>query len=111
MIDADVRGQTWFCIFFFFSSRRRHTRLQGDWSSDVCSSDLPSRTQAWTASHSSSVKAELLAAGLPIRGAPRALDITSTSTPFNASWLNFRLPRSEERRVGKECRSRWSPYH
>src|SRR5574337_998310 len=30
------------CIlrFFFFSSRRRHTRLSGDWSSDVCSSDL-----------------------------------------------------------------------
>src|ERR1022692_5025649 len=28
------------CCFFFFSSRRRHTRLQGDWSSDVCSSDL-----------------------------------------------------------------------
>src|SRR5256885_8389963 len=28
------------CDFFFFSSRRRHTRLQGDWSSDVCSSDL-----------------------------------------------------------------------
>src|SRR5205807_5409561 len=35
-----------FCIvsywMFFFSSRRRHTRLQGDWSSDVCSSDLNS---------------------------------------------------------------------
>src|SRR6266446_9449257 len=30
----------WFRFFFFFSSRRRHTRLQGDWSSDVCSSDL-----------------------------------------------------------------------
>src|SRR5256885_10780198 len=29
------------CVMcFFFSSRRRHTRLQGDWSSDVCSSDL-----------------------------------------------------------------------
>src|SRR5256885_5233651 len=27
-------------MLFFFSSRRRHTRLQGDWSSDVCSSDL-----------------------------------------------------------------------
>src|SRR5256885_6754263 len=26
-------------VIFFFSSRRRHTRLQGDWSSDVCSSD------------------------------------------------------------------------
>src|SRR6266850_6899164 len=32
-----VNGQI---IFFFFSSRRRHTRLQGDWSSDVCSSDV-----------------------------------------------------------------------
>src|SRR5256885_4145220 len=29
-----------YLIVFFFSSRRRHTRLQGDWSSDVCSSDL-----------------------------------------------------------------------
>src|SRR2546426_7021509 len=29
-----------YLFFFFFSSRRRHTRLQGDWSSDVCSSDL-----------------------------------------------------------------------
>src|SRR5437762_9770981 len=28
------------CFFFFFSSRRRHTRYIGDWSSDVCSSDL-----------------------------------------------------------------------
>src|SRR2546426_6254831 len=34
--------------FFFFSSRRRHTRLQGDWSSDVCSSDLrtPNRSRS-----------------------------------------------------------------
>src|SRR5256885_15699670 len=32
------------CCFFFFSSRRRHTRLQGDWSSDVCSSDLLATT-------------------------------------------------------------------
>src|SRR5256885_12958694 len=35
------------CVFvyiFFFSSRRRHTRLQGDWSSDVCSSDLFGQT-------------------------------------------------------------------
>src|SRR5256885_5597816 len=35
---GDVRVR--FSINFFFSSRRRHTRLQGDWSSDVCSSDL-----------------------------------------------------------------------
>src|SRR4029077_11892490 len=30
-----------FVVFFFFSSRRRHTRFKCDWSSDVCSSDLP----------------------------------------------------------------------
>src|SRR5215213_4088500 len=30
-----------FCYLFFFSSRRRHTRWVSDWSSDVCSSDLP----------------------------------------------------------------------
>src|SRR5256885_9030307 len=38
--------------FFFFSSRRRHTRLQGDWSSDVCSSDLSpaTRTSTWKTS-------------------------------------------------------------
>src|SRR5256885_6145800 len=33
-------GELSVVVFFFFSSRRRHTRLQGDWSSDVCSSDL-----------------------------------------------------------------------
>src|SRR6266446_9615570 len=36
-----MNGSFWETLFFFFSSRRRHTRLQGDWSSDVCSSDLP----------------------------------------------------------------------
>src|SRR2546426_2134559 len=39
-------------LLFFFSSRRRHTRLQGDWSSDVCSSDLtgklPSGNVSWS---------------------------------------------------------------
>src|SRR5262249_60138823 len=37
------------CVSFFFSSRRRHTRLVSDWSSDVCSSDLcPDRNrEAW----------------------------------------------------------------
>src|SRR5690625_6186495 len=33
-------------LFFFFSSRRRHTRWPRDWSSDVCSSDLP-RRKSW----------------------------------------------------------------
>src|SRR5256885_11838563 len=37
-----------FRYFFFFSSRRRHTRLQGDWSSDVCSSDLPTPRRSFS---------------------------------------------------------------
>src|SRR5260370_34457568 len=35
------------CVFFFFSSRRRHTRFKCDWSSDVCSSDLTVRLGLW----------------------------------------------------------------
>src|SRR5256885_423548 len=38
-------------VCFFFSSRRRHTRLQGDWSSDVCSSDLYRLMRLHTALH------------------------------------------------------------
>src|ERR1039457_1500770 len=38
MVGSCIRWRT--NILFFFPSRRRHTRLQGDWSSDVCSSDL-----------------------------------------------------------------------
>src|SRR5215467_10860093 len=44
--------------FFFFSSRRRHTRLQGDWSSDVCSSDL-SRSRRSSRARRRSLRASL----------------------------------------------------
>src|SRR2546426_11519993 len=40
-------------FFFFFSSRRRHTRLQGDWSSDVCSSDLMNKMGSHTSRYAS----------------------------------------------------------
>src|SRR2546430_6194750 len=44
MVSMCVSTVTYFVIFFFFfSSRRRHTRFDCDWSSDVCSSDLPAR--------------------------------------------------------------------
>src|SRR5437762_13316261 len=66
---------------FFFSSRRRHTRYIGDWSSDVCSSDLGSLY-----AHISS-KQDLLYETM-----------AEGARAFHA--------RSEERRVGKECRSR-----
>src|SRR3712207_7313667 len=95
-----------FDFFFFFSSRRRHTRYWRDWSSDVCSSDL-------------------VAVGAPVAALGLA-DFAPALAPFATIFaaavgaaelalafalLSVGLPRSEERRVGKECRSRWSPYH
>src|SRR5256885_1546196 len=50
-------------LFFFFSSRRRHTRLQGDWSSDVCSSDLQRAREAHLALALEEVVAEHLHVG------------------------------------------------
>src|SRR5437762_8585911 len=71
--------------FFFFSSRRRHTRYIGDWSSDVCSSDL-----------SGAASGVVIGGSVPLVSG-RTLRLAATITP-----------RSEERRVGKECRSWWS---
>src|SRR6476661_9052472 len=77
-------------IFFFFSSRRRHTRFKCDWSSDVCSSDLmPDSVHQMPAPME-----KVLASGL-----------SAVLATFTAE------RRSEERRVGKECRSRWWPCH
>src|SRR5256885_11700081 len=96
------------CVCFFFSSRRRHTRLQGDWSSDVCSSDLleavPPSPELFARLRS--VTRDL---ALPIPAISSLLDLAvDGSSEAFARLLAF---RSEERRVGKECRSRWSPYH
>src|SRR5829696_6959271 len=71
---------------FFFSSRRRHTRLVSDGSSDVCSSDLIGGKLAPPAGGLFAPNKEKAAASVP---------------PM----------RSEERRVGKECRYRWSTYY
>src|SRR5260370_30667079 len=96
--------------YFFFSSRRRHTRFKCDWSSDVCSSDLfwaprtklPPPTMITTAQPACVTLWTSLASQLPSSGS-----IPYSFLPANCSPES----RSEERRVGKECRSRWSPYH
>src|SRR5205807_6018169 len=46
MWAVEKAGGSIILLSFFFSSRRRHTRLQGDWSSDVCSSDLIQKVNA-----------------------------------------------------------------
>src|SRR5258706_5799188 len=98
--------------FFFFSSRRRHTRLVSDWSSDVCSSDLDARehrvdTQArgrsGRAGHVGDLEHPLVLQSLQEPG--------RQAGPETLAEIRQTDGRSEERRVGKECRSRWSPYH
>src|SRR5689334_23888879 len=91
-------------VLFFFSSRRRHTRWNCHWSSDVCSSELFAyATLAGTAAASDG-KGSLQYPGVNLAGGEFG----------NGNQLNkdYVYPsRSEERRVGKECRSRWPPDH
>src|SRR5438034_10766729 len=84
-------GKTLLAAFIvFFSSRRRHTRSLCDWSSDVCSSDLAG-----------------LSFRLRVRNGERLSRLRENS---QEPWLHFHRWRSEERRVGKECRSWGSTY-
>src|SRR2546430_13048912 len=93
-------------LFFFFSSRRRHTRFDCDWSSDVCSSDLKSDLL-----HPLEQGRGDCAEALTYAGARRVCSPGSKFARIAKTVLRMFLERSEERRVGKECRSRWSPYH
>src|SRR5690606_40928535 len=97
------------------SSRRRHTRFSRDWSSDVCSSDLGNGILVRISMHADFVARcghfpDLTRKGFDgmARHEPAGLD---------AETVELRLPgteqdryvitlRSEERRVGKECKSR-----
>src|SRR3712207_8743406 len=96
------------CVdLFFFSSRRRHTRYWRDWSSDVCSSDLSAKRprkgygMSWLGE---------------VREQPWRITIAAVGGLLVAILIagiaGFLLNRrSEERRVGKEGRSRRSPYY
>src|SRR3546814_19914420 len=95
------------CVFFFKQKTAYELRIS-DWSSDVCSSDLP----------------QVVTIGR-VRSTPAASKTARSSSGAFIVWSSFRSSRkwtfiapgmrSEERRVGKECvstcRSRWSPYH
>src|SRR3546814_7855728 len=96
-----------YLLFFFFKQKTAYEMRISDWSSDVCSSDLPppprkkrkkrkKRLSFWSAK------------------ASRASAISTSPCGLSVS-ARVSARRSEERRVGKECvstcRSRWSPDH
>src|SRR5688572_32525611 len=94
---------SFFFFFFFFSSRRRHTRFDCDWSSDVCSSDLqlPHESIIYVAD----------TARQPY-GPKRIAEVRAHALEVMDHLVEHDVKmRSEERRVGKECRYRWSAYH
>src|SRR3712207_7655354 len=94
----------WRACEILLSSRRRHTRYWRDWSSDVCSSDLGVRA---VQSGAFTLGDLLLVMGyLGLLYGP--LNEISNS---KANLQGALASRSEERRVGKERRSRWSPHH
>src|SRR5437764_8722770 len=87
---------------FFFSSRRRHTRYIGDWSSDVCSSDLDPKVDLGGADGN----ANRSDPELEKREGDRHIDHRAIGRVVPD--LRRDLVRSEERRVGKEWRYRWA---
>src|SRR3546814_4966137 len=95
-------------LFFFFSSRRRHTRCALVTGVQTCALPI-STVEVAQELGISDVAVAKLCARLQAPKPPRGYwaHVRSGATP--------RRPRSEERRVGKECvstcRSRWSPYH
>src|SRR5205814_4076837 len=101
---------------FFFSSRRRHTRCLSDWSSDVCSSDLGADDiLVGIVGRLTEVKNhELFLQAAALYKNQFSDQSSNKSVRFvvigDGELRNTLEQRSEERRVGKECRYRWWMY-
>src|SRR5260370_29945516 len=97
-------------MFFFFSSRRRHTIFKCDWSSDVCSSDLRfQHALVHVCNHRRDpAHVEIFLARTILAFVQLGHILLHRLVPMTAVRC---VDRSEERRVGKECRSRGWPYH
>src|SRR5690606_39990250 len=95
-----------------FSSRRRHTRFSRDWSSDVCSSDLAKFGDFQIVMYGPNVKgltnkAEMETYTSKAKAAGVAISVCKISIDrlgIDPGELHEYIQRSEERRVGKECR-------
>src|SRR5256885_3614098 len=111
MVSRFTNSHSECTLLFFFSSRRRHTRLQGDWSSDVCSSDLVKgiARSSLLLLYLSQLPRQHSSLHSFTQSPIQSFLHSFTQSPIQSFLHSFN--RSEERRVGKECRSRWSPYH
>src|SRR5258707_9282252 len=97
---------------FFFSSRRRHTRYWRDWSSDVCSSDLLEGDAKHLLGPFAHLDERVDECDVGIRVGDKVRQLRDRDAAVGGPLeQQVHVQRSEERRVGKECRSRWSPYH
>src|SRR5690606_40848001 len=88
-------------LFFFFSSRRRHTRFSRDWSSDVCSSDLGHDQTAQRRGDRGNSR-------LDVGGVGEDDGVRTQTVAVGLQEAGKVAGRSEERRVGKECRAGWA---
>src|SRR5438445_13178309 len=93
---------------FFFSSRRRHTRYWRDWSSDVCSSDLNCNDRLLAVPHRCTREKTRCAKASQIRNDHAIARHSQQVRDVDKAVDVIRPARSEERRVGKECRYRRS---
>src|SRR5699024_12085703 len=96
--------------YFFFSSRRRHTRSKRDWSSDVCSSDLEtiSKSKVERVTEADNIRVLIAAGGTGGHVYPAIAIADAVIEQYSNVNIKFigTAHRSEERRVGKECRYR-----
>src|SRR5207248_4434615 len=93
---------------FFFSSRRRHTRSYGDWSSDVCSSDLWKKPVRKNPSTGIEHEDKTMFAVIKTGGKQYRVAVEDKLKVEKVAGEPGEI-RSEERRVGREWRSRWGP--
>src|SRR3546814_4505824 len=102
-----------FLFCFFFKQKTAYEMRISDWSSDVCSSDLPKDEWALANRGIAHVWLDERAKAETDFASVRKIDPENPVMLRGEALLSFK--RSEERRVGKECvstcRSRWSPYH
>src|SRR3546814_4798810 len=96
--------------FFVFKQKTAYEMRISDWSSDVCSSDLPDHFQL-----AAGIEHDPAAGFWRLAEAKLGLGLTLIEDALDQDLDAATAIRSEERRVGKECvstcRSRWSPYH